>query len=152
MFDLKLLTSTMKRPVGSPSTAMSKNTRGNPIFLVAKLRRHNWIKLDWLAKWFWLSVCRRPIERACRHSVPATREAIFLHVLCACASVCVRVDNVMVLMRRVWFVRQDEKSTGMNEYCSMCASSDFSLSTHSLQNRRFTYILPDTIDRFAHTH
>lgn len=76
----KLLTSTMKRPAGSLSMAMSKNTRGNPIFLVAKLRRHNWIKLGWLAKWFWFSVCRRPIERACRHSVPATREAIFVHV------------------------------------------------------------------------
>lgn len=82
------LTSTIKRPAGSPSTAISKNTRGNAIFLLAKLRRHNWIKLDWLAKWFWFSVCRRLIERACRHSVPATREAIFLHVL--------RIDDVMV--------------------------------------------------------
>lgn len=85
-----LLTSTMKRPAGSLSMAISKNTRGNPIFVVAKLRRHNWIKLDWLAKWFWFSVCRRPIERACRHSVPATREAIFfvIRTLRSCVRLC----------------------------------------------------------------
>lgn len=102
----KLLTSTMKRPAGSLSMAMSKNTRGNPIFLVAKLRRHNWIKLGWLAKWFWFSVCRRPIERACRHSVPATREAIFVHVfasdwVCACGKCeCVDAQGTMNVERR----------------------------------------------------
>lgn len=137
------LTSTIKRPAGSPSTAISKNTRGNAIFLLAKLRRHNWIKLDWLAKWFWFSVCRRLIERACRHSVPATREAIFLHVL--------RIDDVMVLCvcvsgkcecmnaQGIIWCDSNEKSTAMNEFYSMCVRSVAPLSTLSLQFRCFAW-------------
>lgn len=114
LFDCQTLTSTIKRPVGSPSMAMSKNTRGNPIFLLAKLRRHNWIKLDWLAKWFWFSVCRRPIECACRHSVPATREAIFLHVLRTVCD-CVRVESMSVWMRKVLTSAADQRKVNRYE-------------------------------------
>lgn len=113
-FRWKTLTSTTKRPAGSLSMAISKNTRGNPIFLLAKFRRHNWIKLDWLAKWFWFTVWRRPIERACRQRVPATREAIFSHCishvlvctralnLCSGASVCV-LCAASVCVEWAWF-------------------------------------------------